>query len=929
MAGVRNTDKRRLRGRVIPLVLGGLLAASSAGAAPSDRAQEACTSLLAERPEARETARCFYRLANPPRSSETARTTVEDLAAERPDLPWFTYYLGNLTWRDPESAQVIFRDAAGAFSRAGDLEGEVLARISRAQLLSIYLGRMAEAQAEIDKVLEISRGTSEPKVRAWRQITLAGRLIQQGDDMDRAYRVLREMEVPPEMDGGRSLEENRVNLLAYLCLETDRLDEAARAYDRLLTMARETDDSYLEAGARYGLASVEGSRLVEVPTAEGRRATVDLAREAMRVATDAGHRSVEALSARIVGTLTPGEEGRRFLEHCLDVAETASLRSYCLGALGRHLLEKEPEKAKSLIEKALVLAREADDGWSQIYAWPEMMRVQWQTLSAEEALEESWSALKAIESLRDQQETGSRTQAGMFSLWSDDYAWLAGRLLEAAEREADPEWALEQAFRVAERMRSRALIDWLQRAKGVEERVPEIQFRTVAEVQDALRGGEALLSFQVAPWQDFTGAFGGGSWLLLITRDEVTVHRLPGRVEVRRDVRLFEGLIGWRDGAEVKVAAGLYEKLLAPALAELPPEVDRLILVPDDALHRLPFAALRPAPEAEPLGARYELVRAPSATLWLRWREHRAAPAERPLLVLADPDLPGPGDDGAADAEGAAGEPQMAELGSAAVFRGETLGRLRHARREGKAAVRALGGGRLLVGPEASEAAFLEAGPGDFGLIHFAAHAVTDEDRPERSAVLLAAGGARTSDDDEERSGKGESAGSVGADAPRAAREVEERDGSPVDGRLEAAEIAHLDLEGRTVVLASCRSADGAVLRGEGVMSLARAFFQAGSHGVVASLWPLRDDESAALFGRFYELLADGATVSEALHGARRTAIEAGAPAAAWAGVVVLGEGRTAPLPGASAGVGWWVPAGAAAVLVIVLVAVVVVRRRR
>jgi CHAT domain-containing protein len=197
------------------------------------------------------------------------------------------------------------------------------------------------------------------------------------------------------------------------------------------------------------------------------------------------------------------------------------------------------------------------------------------------------------------------------------------------------------------------------------------------------------------------------------------------------------------------------------------------------------------------------------------------------------------------------------------------LGRLPHARAEGRAAVKALGGGLLLMGAEASEAQVATLPLGDFGLVHFAAHAITDEDRPERSAVLLAPGAAG------------------------------------YDGRLESAEIAGLHLEGRTVVLASCRSASGSVLRGEGVMSLARAFFQAGAHGVVASLWPLRDDESAALFDRFYRHLAGGESVAAALHGARADAIEAGEPAAAWAGLVVLGDGSVVPVPGGRASAGW------------------------
>ena len=125
----------------------------------------------------------------------------------------------------------------------------------------------------------------------------------------------------------------------------------------------------------------------------------------------------------------------------------------------------------------------------------------------------------------------------------------------------------------------------------------------------------------------------------------------------------------------------------------------------------------------------------------------------------------------------------------------------------------------------------------DFGLLHFAAHAVADEERPERSAVLLAPGGAAE------------------------------------DGLLQSREIVDLPLDGRVVVLSACRSAGGSVLRGEGVLSLARAFFQAGSPAVVGSLWPLRDDETATLFESFYRHLARGLSLGAACgtHNATRS----------------------------------------------------------
>ena len=81
-------------------------------------------------------------------------------------------------------------------------------------------------------------------------------------------------------------------------------------------------------------------------------------------------------------------------------------------------------------------------------------------------------------------------------------------------------------------------------------------------------------------------------------------------------------------------------------------------------------------------------------------------------------------------------------------------------------------------------------------------------------------------------------------------------------------------------------------------MGLAHAFFLAGSRTVVAGLWPLRDDEVSQLMREFARELADGRSVAAALTSAKRSLIAQGAPAAAWAGLVVLGEGDQVPLPG-------------------------------
>jgi CHAT domain-containing protein len=179
----------------------------------------------------------------------------------------------------------------------------------------------------------------------------------------------------------------------------------------------------------------------------------------------------------------------------------------------------------------------------------------------------------------------------------------------------------------------------------------------------------------------------------------------------------------------------------------------------------------------------------------------------------------------------------------------------------------------VIEGDAATERALKTRDLRPYGLIHFAAHAVADDARPERSAVLLAPGSAEE------------------------------------DGLLQAREIEALDLAGRVVVLSACQTATGIVQSGEGVLSLARAFFAAGARDVVGNRWPIRDDDAAAFFDSFYRYLAMRLPTAAALQRAKTDAIRAGRPPAAWAGVVLLGSGDQSFSPAPARGARWsaWV----------------------
>lgn len=65
------------------------------------------------------------------------------------------------------------------------------------------------------------------------------------------------------------------------------------------------------------------------------------------------------------------------------------------------------------------------------------------------------------------------------------------------------------------------------------------------------------------------------------------------------------------------------------------------------------------------------------------------------------------------------------------------------------------------------------------------------------------------------------------------------------DGILTGQEVASLDLRGvEWVVLSGCDTGTGDPKAGEGLLGLRRAFQEAGSQTLIASLWPVDDEEA-------------------------------------------------------------------------------------
>lgn len=198
--------------------------------------------------------------------------------------------------------------------------------------------------------------------------------------------------------------------------------------------------------------------------------------------------------------------------------------------------------------------------------------------------------------------------------------------------------------------------------------------------------------------------------------------------------------------------------------------------------------------------------------------------------------------------------------------------------------------GDLFKYEEATEANF-KANAAQHGLIHLATHAIVDDSNPDNSRLAF----------------------SIATD-------------SSEDGYLHAYEIYNLDLNADLVTLSACNTGFGKIKRGEGVMSLSRAFAYAGVPATVVSLWPASDKSTPDLMKYFYGNLKEGQTKDAALNNARKEYLK-GAKGKArhpfyWGGFILIGDNTK--VAGQDMRATWWIMA----ILVIIVIPVYLKKRK-
>ena len=83
---------------------------------------------------------------------------------------------------------------------------------------------------------------------------------------------------------------------------------------------------------------------------------------------------------------------------------------------------------------------------------------------------------------------------------------------------------------------------------------------------------------------------------------------------------------------------------------------------------------------------------------------------------------------------------------------------------------------------------------------------------------------------------------------------------------LKMSDVQVANIRARLVVLSCCHSGRGRILKGEGVVGIARAFLAAGARSVLVALWAIDDEATMVFMKSFYQHLKEGKTASVAVH---------------------------------------------------------------
>lgn len=360
------------------------------------------------------------------------------------------------------------------------------------------------------------------------------------------------------------------------------------------------------------------------------------------------------------------------------------------------------------------------------------------------------------------------------------------------------------------------------------------QLKYNLEVANVSMVQKALLNNNTALVSYFTGS--KNTYIYFITSEKITIRLIQNTEELfQQATTLFKNIssnqleqndpqLKYEDFIEVSNA--LYEKLLSPEINNR--NYDKLIIIPDGKLCYLPIESLltekvlpgiRNYKKLPYLLRKSSISYSPSASILLLPQNNKKTKGE---YVGFAPDYMGQ---------------KYSEDDD--LYTGKKLSNLNFSSVEIENAAE-LFKGKSWTGKKVTED-LLKESASQAGILHFAMHGEVEDLHPMLSKLYF-------------------------------------NSSEKEDGILHVYEIYNMNISAQLVILSACNTASGKLIRGEGILSLERAFQYAGGKSLLSTLWTVDDASSLKITELFLQNIKSGSPKDVALRDAKLHFIETASP---------------------------------------------------
>lgn len=349
-------------------------------------------------------------------------------------------------------------------------------------------------------------------------------------------------------------------------------------------------------------------------------------------------------------------------------------------------------------------------------------------------------------------------------------------------------------------------------------------------------------------------------YLTLVDSKEKTFYELPFDKTIKNSIQKLyrkSSNLNIQDTSLFKNSYNVYQSILESALQKT--SATDLIIIPDDILNYVPFDALVTSNNKQSyLLETYSISYASSATL-LQEHTNNQIQSNNKLLVFA---------------------PQFTGKSITLNQERADMSPLLYNNQEAQNIAQYFDG--TVYNKNDATINNLKKEVNNHNIIHFATHASANDEFPDYSYLAFS-------------------------------------NDSTTSNLLYIKDLYNYQINADLVTLSACQTGIGKLQKGEGMLSLARAFNYAGTSAIVTTLWKINDQSTSEIMGFFYKNLNKGFSKKEALRQAKITYLKSNDDPLLnhpyyWSGIVLTGN--TMPVTSSTNYSWWFILVGLAVILI-------------